>query len=215
MDNSNKPSLRAYIGATGSGKGVSIREHFKREKFPRRVFWDPLREYGEFGRYVTTIAELATALKADKFSVCYWPGPDVGKFPEKFDLFCRAVFAAGNCQVHIEELADVTTASHAPPSWRRITKQGRHQGLKVSAGTQRPADCDKAFLSGVTYIRVFYLRWPKDKKVMAECMDEPLTEISSLTTVEKPDGSTHITYLEKDFRMGTRDRKTIVMKRKK
>lgn len=215
MDNSNKPSLRAYIGATGSGKGVSVREHLKAEKSKRFVCWDPLREYGSFGRYVTSLKELALELKKPSFSVCFWPGAEVEQFPAKFDIFCRAVFAAGNCTVHIEELADVTTPSHAPPSWRRITKQGRHRGLRVIAATQRPADCDKAFLSGVTYIRVFYLRWPKDKKVMAECMDEPLAEVSSLTTVEKPDGSTVITYLEKDFRHGLRERKSITLKGKK
>lgn len=215
MDNSNKPSLRAYIGATGSGKGVSVREHLKAEKAERLVIWDPLREYGQFGRMVTTIPDLCKALAAPKFAVCFWPGAEVEAFGPKFDLFCRAVFSAGNCTVHIEELADVTTASHAPPSWRRITKQGRHRGLRVIAATQRPADCDKAFLSGVTYIRVFYLRWPKDKKVMAECMDEPLSEVSSLTTVEKSDGSTAITYLEKDFRAGHRERKTITLKGKK
>lgn len=215
MDNSNKPSLRAYIGATGSGKGVSVREHLKREKSDRFVCWDPLREYGQYGKYVTNIPDLCKALSSPKFAVCFWPGAEVEGFPAKFDLFCRAVFSAGNCTVHIEELADVTTPSHAPPSWRRITKQGRHQGLKVIAATQRPADCDKAFLSGVTYIRAFMLRWPKDKKVIAECMDEPLQEVSSLTTVEKADGSTHITYLEKDFRAGTRDKKTIVLKGKR
>lgn len=214
MDNSNKPSLRAYIGATGSGKGVSLREHLKREKPSRFVCWDPLREYGQFGKYVTTIPELCKALASQKFGVCFWPGPELEAFAPKFDLFCRAVFSAGNCTVHIEELADVTTPSHAPPSWRRITKQGRHQGLKVIAATQRPADCDKAFLSGVTYMRAFTLRWPKDRKVISECLDEPLAEVSSLTTVEKPDGSTHITYLEKDWRAGTRDKKTIVLKRK-
>jgi len=215
MDNSNKPSLRAYIGATGSGKGVSIRDHLKREKTSRFVCWDPLREYGAFGRTVATISDLCRELAKPAFSVCFWPGAEVGAFAPKFDLFCRAVFAAGNCTVHIEELADVTTPSHAPPSWRRITKQGRHRGLRVIAATQRPADCDKAFLSGVTYIRAFMLRWPKDKKVIAECMDEPLSEVSSLSTVEKNDGSTAITYLEKDFRQGIRERKTITLRPKK
>lgn len=215
MDNSNRPNLRAYIGATGSGKGVSIREHIKQERPDRLVFWDPLREYGQFGRYVTTIAELCKAMASQKFAVCFWPGERVEDFPAKFDLFCRAVFSAGNCTVHIEELADVTTPSHAPPSWRRITKQGRHRGLRVIAATQRPADCDKAFLSGVTYARAFTLRWPKDKKILAECMDEPLGEVATLTTIEKSDGSTVITYLEKDFRTGDRERKTITLKRKK
>lgn len=215
MDNSNRPNLRAYIGATGSGKGVSVREHIVTEKPDRLVFWDPLREYGQFGRYVTSIKDLCKALAAPTFAVCFWPGAEVSAFDAKFDLFCRAVFAAGNCTVHIEELADVTTPSHAPPSWRRITKQGRHQGLRVIAATQRPADCDKAFLSGITYARAFTLRWPKDKKVLAECMAEPLAVIESLSTVEKPDGSTVITYLEKDFRSGFRAQKSITLKGKR
>lgn len=215
MDNSNKPSLRAYIGATGSGKGVSIREHLKAEKPARLVFWDPLREYGQFARYVTTVPELCKALQNKTFAVAFWPGPEIDAFAPKFDLFCRAVFAAGNCTVHIEELADVTTPSHAPPSWRRITKQGRHRGLKVIAATQRPADCDKAFLSGVTYVRAFTVRWPKDKKVLAECMGENLADVAALTTVERPDGSTVITYLEKDFRTGERQQKSITLKGKK
>lgn len=215
MDNSNRPNLRAYIGATGSGKGVSIREHIKREKPDRLVFWDPLREYGSFAKYVTTIPDLCKALASQKFAVAFWPGAEVDGFPAKFDLFCRAVFSAGKCTVHIEELADVTMPSHAPPSWRRITKQGRHRGLKVIAATQRPADCDKAFLSGITYARAFTLRWLKDKKVLAECMAEPLQEVASLSTIEKPDGSTVITYLEKDFRTGERERKTITLRPKK
>lgn len=215
MDNSNKPSLRAYIGATGSGKGVSVREHLKSEKPDRLVIWDPLVEYGQFGTVVTTIDALCKGLAKPKFHVILRPPKEQEKWGDMFDLFCRAVFSAGNCTVHIEELADVTTPSHAPPSWRRITKQGRHRGLRVIAATQRPADCDKAFLSGVTYIRAFMLRWPKDKKVLAECMDEPLAEVAGLTTVEKPDGSTVITYLEKDFRTGHRERKSITLKGKK
>lgn len=215
MDNSNKPSLRAYIGATGSGKGVSIRDYLKAEKPARLVIWDPLREYGQFGRFVTNIPDLCKALAAPAFKVCYWPGKEEKSYAAKFDLFCRAVFSAGNCTVHIEELAQVTTPSHAPPSWRRITKQGRHQGLRVIAATQRPVDCDKDFLSGVTFIRVFYLRWGRDKKLMAELLEEPLSEVLSLSTVEKPDGSTVITYLERDFRSGHRERKSITLRGKK
>ena len=215
MDNTNRPNLRAYIGGTGSGKGVSVREHLDAEKPLRLCVWDPLREYGQYGKTVSTIADLCKELKAEKFKVCFWPGASVEGFASKFDLFCRAVFSAGNCTVHVEELADVTTPSHAPPSWRRITKQGRHRGLRVIAATQRPADCDKAFLSGITYARAFTLRWPRDKKVLAECLGETFDEINTLQTVERPDGSTVITYIEKDFRTGHRARKNITLKGKK
>lgn len=215
MDNSNRPDLRAYIGATGSGKGVSIREHLDKLKPPRRVFWDPLGEYGHYGKTVTTIKALCEALKADKFAVCFWPGPNAQEFAGKFDLFCRAVFSAGNCFVHIEELNDVTNPTHAPPAWRRISKQGRHQGLSVCVGTQRPADCDKAFLSGVTYVRVFTMRFKKDKQVMAELLEIQYSEVQDLYTVEKDNGTTVINCYERDFRTGQRGPKTITLTRKK
>lgn len=215
MDNSNKPDLRAYVGATGSGKGVSIREHIESERSDRRVFWDPLGEYGKYGVTVSTIPALCAELKKKKFGVCFYPGPDLDKFGPKFALFCRAVFAAGDCFVHIEELSDVTKPSYAPPPWRRITKQGRHQGLRVCAGTQRPADCDKAFLSGTTYVRVFTMRWKKDKEIMAELLEIPYAEVAALTTIEKDDGTTVINCYERDFRSGARGQKTITLKRKK
>ena len=53
LDNSNKPDLRLYCGATGSGKGVSIREHLKATKPARLLIWDPLDEYGAFARVRT------------------------------------------------------------------------------------------------------------------------------------------------------------------
>ena len=97
MDNSNRPDLRAYIGATGSGKGVSVREHLKATKPDRFVAWDPLQEYAGFGRTVKSIPELCQALKAKRFAVAFDPGPDPDTYAAKFDLLCRAVFAAGRC----------------------------------------------------------------------------------------------------------------------
>lgn len=214
MDNSNRPDLRAYIGATGSGKGVSIREHLKESKPTRFVAWDPLQEYSGFGRVVRTIPEVCQALKAKRFAVSFDPGPDPDTYAAKFDLLCRAVFAAGNCTFMVEELNGVTRASWAPPSWRRITKQGRHQGLRVIAATQRPADCDKDFFSGLTYCRVFTLRFKADKAVMADLFDVPYAEIAGLTTAES-DTATTINCLERDWRTGQSGKKTIVLKKKR
>jgi hypothetical protein len=218
MDNTNRPDLRAYIGSTGSGKGVSVREHLKASKPDRLVVWDPLHEYGGFGRTVTTIAELANAMKAPKFALCFNPGPDVDAYAKKFDLVCRAVFAAGRCTFLVEELSQVTKASWAPQSWRNVTKRGRHQGLRVIGCTQRPADTDKDFFGGLTYCRVFQLRFRPDKVVMADLLDVPYSQVAELATVENESGThqvTTINYLERDWRAGTSGKNTIVLKRPK
>ncbi len=216
MDNSNRPDLRAYIGSTGSGKGVSVREHLKATKPDRLVVWDPLHEYGGFGRTVTTIPELCQALKAPRFAVCFNPGPDVDSYAKKFDLVCRAVFSVGRCTFLVEELSQVTRASWAPASWRRITKQGRHQGLRVIAATQRPADTDKDFFGGLTYCRVFQLRFRPDKVVMADLLDVPYSQVAELVTVEHETAThlvTTINFWERDWRAGKSGKNTITLKK--
>lgn len=211
MDNSNRPDIRAYIGATGSGKGVSIREHLTREKPLRLLVWDPLNEYGKFAKPVRTLGEVARAVKADRFAVAFNPGANPKEFAAKFAMFCRIAFAAGRLKLLVEELADVTGPSFAPLEWRRCTTQGRHRGLQIVAASQRPAQIDKQFLGGCTYIRCFTLRYPADRQAMAGAMDVPLPDIASLSTIENAAG-TVITYVEKDFRDGTTQRKQITLK---
>lgn len=208
MDNSNRPDIRAYIGATGSGKGVSIREHLKRDKPARLIVWDPLNEYGKFAQPVSTLAALAQAVKAPRFAVAFAPGANPKEFAAKFAMFCRIAFAAGRLKLLVEELADVTGPSFAPLEWRRCTTQGRHRGLQIVAASQRPAQVDKQFLGGCTYIRCFTLRYPADRAAMAGAMDVPVTDIASLSTIENAAG-TVITYIEKDFRDGKTQRNTI------
>lgn len=210
MDNSNKPNIRAYIGGTGSGKGVSIREYLKQRKPPRLAIWDTNSEYAYLCKVVRTIPALCAELQKKNFAVSFVPKHDPKIMPGQFDLFCRAMMAAGNLVMYVEELADVTKASWAPPAWRVCCKRGRHAGFEIIASTQSPADCDKAFFSGATYIRCFVLREVNHRRKMAACMDETLDTINSLQTVQKGT-TTHITYLEKDFRQATRTLKTITI----
>lgn len=202
LDNSNKPSLRLYCGATGSGKGVSIREYLKALKPARLLVWDPLHEYGDFGRSIGKLSEVARAAAGKSFRIVYTPGPTVSTYDDKFSMFCRIAFAAGNNVMFVEELADVTKPSYAPQAWRQCTKKGRHAGLQIIAATQRPADIDKHFLGGCTYIRCFTQRFPADVAAMAGAMKLPRAEVEKLETVETEGGATVLNWIEKDFRTG-------------
>jgi hypothetical protein len=213
MDNSNRPDIRASRGATGSGKGVSIREHLRKEKPKRLVIWDPLSEYAEFAKPARTLADCITAMGAGSFKVAFTPGGDVKGYADKFALLCRAVFAAGNCTFLVEELADVTSASYAPLEWRRCTTQGRHRGLKIIAASQRPAQVDKQFLGGCTYMRCFTLRYPQDRAAMAGAMSVRAAQIEELQTIETHVG-TEIMFFEKDFRSGKTTKNTIKLQKK-
>lgn len=201
-NNSNRPDIRAFIGATGSGKGVSIRAALRELKPKRLLVWDPLGEYGEFvTATVDRLEVLATMAKGAAFRVAFWPGADATNYADKFAMFCRVAFAAGDAVMLVEELSDVTTASYAPQPWRRCTVQGRHRGLKIIAGTQRPAKVDKDFLGGCTYVRCFTLRYPQDRQAMAAVLDVPVNTIAALQTHEEGK-FTLINYVERDFRGG-------------
>ncbi|MBN9407622.1 MAG: hypothetical protein J0H69_00605 [Burkholderiales bacterium] len=202
MDNSNRPDVRAYIGSTGSGKGVSIRDHLKAVKAKRLLVWDPLDEYGAFCKLKTRdLAAVAQAMKAPAFTISYFPGPNAKLYEERFDMFCRLAFAAGDLHMLVEELSNVTSPSYAPASWQRCTTQGRHRRLRIIAASQRPAQVDKDFFGNCTYIRCFALRYPADRKAMAGGMNVPLAQLDELRTIE---GDTHveINWLEADFRSG-------------
>lgn len=202
MDNSNKPNLRLYCGATGSGKGVSLREYMRGLKPARLLVWDPLGEYGDLvTRTTAKLSEVAQAAKAPAFRIAFYPGADAGAFKDRFAMFCRIAFAAGNLVMLVEELADVTSPSYAPLAWRQCTKKGRHAGLQIIAATQRPADIDKHFLGGCTYVRCFTQRFPADAKAMAGAMKLPLETINALETREEG-AVTVLNWIEKDFRTG-------------
>lgn len=202
MDNSNRPSIRAYVGATGSGKGVSVREYLKSQKPPRLLVWDPLGEYGYACKVVTSdLAVVARELAKPTSSVAFYPGPDARKFPDKFGIWCRMAWSAGNLEALVEELSDVTSASFAPQPWARLVRQGRHRGLRLVGCTQRPAKVDKDFLGNATYVRVFQLSWPDDVQVMAKCVRAPLADVEALVTTEGPK-ATEIRFIERDKATG-------------
>lgn len=197
-----EPRIEAYIGASGSGKGVSIARRLRELKPPRLIVWDPRGEYADHARQVTALPELVRIVgkagASGGFRVRYVPGPSV-KLSEAFGLVCTLAFRAGSCVFVAEELSDVTTASLAPPAWRQCITQGRHQALHVIAAAQRPALIDKTLLGNCTYIRCFTLRYREDRQAMARAMDVDEARITELVTTHG-EGATVIRYLERDFR---------------
>lgn len=197
----NKPQIEAYIGASGSGKGVSINARLKELKPKRLIVWDPRDEYSDHAAQQTSLKTLALAVAkagAGPVRVRYVPGPAM-KLADAFGVVCHLAFTAGNAVFLAEELSDTTTGSYAPPSWRQVITQGRHKGLHIIGAAQRPALIDKTFLGNATYIRCFTLRYDEDRRAMAKALDVPQERVNALRT--KDDGRrTDIHFLERDFR---------------
>lgn len=201
MSVTNKPQIEAYIGASGSGKGVSINARLEELKPARLLIWDPRNEYGKRAPRCDTLPKLVGSFKraaGGPVRARYVAGSGMS-MADAFGFVCDLAFRVGNLTFLAEELSDVTTASLAPPAWRRVITQGRHQGLHVIGAAQRPALIDKTLLGNCTYIRCFTLRYEADRRTMAAAMDVPLATITGLETVEGA-RDVVIGYVERDFR---------------
>jgi hypothetical protein len=179
----SQPQIEAYIGMTGSGKGVSVNRRLAELQPARLLVWDPRAEYEKHARKVDTLAALRDALKSRAFRLRYVPGPKVD-LKAAFGKVCEMAFAAGGLVFIAEELSDVTQPSWAPPAWKQIITQGRHQDLIVFGCAQRPALVDKNFLGNATMIRVFMLGYEEDSKAMAKAVRAPLALVDDLFTNE-------------------------------
>lgn len=181
----NDASIIAVIGATGSGKGVYIKNYALKKSDKRLLIWDYMREYGPFVDVATDNLQAAVRmLKNQTFKVAFQPSFDDKVRAKQFDLFCRAAYAAGNCRVVVEELSFVTKPSWAPGGWKMLSSIGRHRGLRIIGATQRPAQVDKAFWSNATEIHCGFLNYATDQKVMADNLGLPVADIVGLKPLE-------------------------------
>jgi hypothetical protein len=184
-DQSNSADVIAVIGATGSGKGVYIKNYELKKSEKRLLIWDYMREYGPFTDVQTPklVAALQT-LTAQRFRTAFHPDFEDKVRAKQFDLFCKAAVHAGNLRLVVEELAFVTAPSFAPAGWKMVTSVGRHRGLRVVGASQRPAQVDKAFWSNCTEIHCGFLNYEDDQKVMARTLGVSLSDVQALQPLE-------------------------------
>lgn len=193
-----RAAIEAYIGATGSGKGLAINRRLDELKPRRLLIWDPCGEYGARAGAVNNLPAAVEAFKragGGPVRVRYVPGGRL-KIADAFGLLCDLAFTAGDLVFVGEELSDVTTASWAPPSWRRCNTQGRHRGLHIIGATQRPALIDKTILSGATRIRCGALEYSADIKAMADHLRRPVEEVAAIRMQQDPHPV--LDYIERD-----------------
>lgn len=182
-----KASITVVCGGSGSGKSAWVKQQIKNAS--RLVVWDIDDEYsGDVSGIsrITSISEMAQTLKTrKKGKFCY-----VGK-PGDFNLWCRAVFAWGNCVAVAEELAGVTSPAKAPEGWHTLVSRGRKRGIEIYGVTQRPSESDKTIMGNSTLKHVGFMPRAKDRKYMADEMDIEIGHLNCLQPLE---------YVEKEGR---------------
>ena len=181
----NDAEVIAVIGATGSGKGVFIKNYALKKSDRRLLIWDYMREYGQFTDLQTdSLGAAIRAMNQAQFRIAFQPSFDDSLRARQFDAFCKAAVAVGNLRLVIEELAFVTKASHAPAGWKMATSIGRHKKLRIIGASQRPAQVDKAFWSNCTEIHCGFLNYDDDQKTMSKALGVTIGDVMSLEPLE-------------------------------
>jgi hypothetical protein len=173
------------MAASGSGKGVWLKQQLFQHKPKRLVIWDFKSEYGEFAKLARTLGEVRTLMmKAGAegpLQVRYKPQSfDMKAMRREFEGLCTLVQAWEHCWFLAEELSNVTMPSWAPPAWRMMTTGGRHEGITIIGVSQNPALIDKTFLSNCTLIHVGQLHEHAHRSAVEKSMDVEPGELADL-----------------------------------
>lgn len=194
---SNNAKIWAVIGASGTGKGLWIKQQLATLQPDRLVCWDFKNEYGDYARPVETLDGIRRAMlqaKGGPLRVRYLPrGAGEKNVRKEFEALCELVYAFGHCVFIAEELSNVTTPGWAPAAWRKMTTSGRHEAVHIIGATQNPALVDKTFLGNCTLVHVCALREYPHRQYVARSIDCPLQSVTDLQQFE---------YLERDYDTG-------------
>lgn len=189
----SKPAnIRAYMGGTGTGKTLSVKQYIARQKPARLLLWDSVHEHQGAGDACSSAKDLEQRSRAQRFALRYMPrGRSPRELEREFEFFCMVAWRSVGATVWVEELSTVTRPGYASPSWRRLCTAGRHQRLTIIGTAQRPAQADKDFLGNATFIRATGgFRYARDEEVVAQVLRVQPAELAELPPLH---------YIERDF----------------
>lgn len=186
----NKAQIYCVLGASGSGKTTFAMRELQRTKPRRLLIWDTKGEFAREGYAIekSSLGEVAKILveagKAGGFSIAYRPNGDAKAMKRQFNTFCLLAFHRKSLTLVAEELADVTTANHAPEGWRKVTSQGRTEGVTIYGLSQHPASIDKHFFGNASYVRTGRLNYESHVKAVANVMGVTAEQIRAMLPLE-------------------------------
>lgn len=189
MAAASKPLVVAALGSRGTGKSAWVKARVARLKPARLAVWDYMREY-EGG--TPNLGECIRAMGARRFVSVFQPSHDAATCERQFELWCSAVYAAGNVLALVEELAFVTKPSRAPEAWRRLSLIGRHRGVSLIGTSQRPASIDKDFIANCDIVHCGRLAYRPDAEKAAIVLGvevEELLRLPDLAWIERAAGA--------------------------
>jgi hypothetical protein len=179
----------AAFGARGTGKTAWVKQQIERINPPRLMIWDFKHDppLDTIGKPVANMPEFIKTMKKPVFKLRYMVD-HTRDIQAQFDLFCQAAWLAGNVMLFVDELPEVTKANKAPAAWRRCVNVGRlyrgqdgkERSISIIGAGQRPAECDKSFISNCDVIHTGRLSNPDDARELAKSIGCDFRELMSL-----------------------------------
>lgn len=179
----------AAFGARGTGKTAWVKQQILAARPPRLMVWDFKHDPGleDVGRAFHALPEFIQSLKARTFASRYLVN-HAGDVPQQFEFFCLAAWQAGCVLMFVDELPEVTKANKAPPAWRRCVNVGRdyrdaagaRKWLSIIGAGQRPAECDKSFISNADVIHTGRLSNAADARELSQSLGCDFRELLAL-----------------------------------
>lgn len=178
-----KGSSWAVLAASEMGKGVWLKARLAEAKPERLFIWDTNDEYERLAKRAPKLFDVLQAITSGgPCAVRYVPRARKDKdLRAEFEAWCSVVYGAEGATIVVEELADVTAPSYAPPAWRKLNTRGRHhQGLTLYWMSQSPAFIDKAALGNATHLHVGFLTDPNHQAAAAAYLGCKPQDIANL-----------------------------------
>lgn len=178
-------SVEFFVGARKSGKSTMMKESARR--FRRVLVFSPLEKTNCYGEFLgvepsPTLPEFLAAVAAGGHAV--WAPPHGGSNPELFDMWNKIVWIEGNCLALADELAGVSRPGKAVGWWGENLMFGRHRGICIAAGAQRPTEVDSTIRGNTSRVCVFRLGKLSDKKLMADEIGVDVARVKALRQLE-------------------------------
>lgn len=190
----------AAFGARGTGKTAWVKQWLNAQKPARLLVWDYKHDPAlmTIGKPYSSLPDLIRASRGANFEARYLVNHSTD-IHAQFALFCECAWLAGNLTIFVDELPEVTKANKAPAAWRRCVNVGRlykgHDGkersLSIIGAGQRPAECDKSFISNADVIHTGRLSHQGDARDLAQsigCDFRVLMTLADLHWVERRAG---------------------------
>lgn len=204
----NSAAIHCVLGASGSGKTSHVMQELRRTKPKRLLIWDTKGEFARegYGLAVESLGDVVARVagaKAGAFALAFRPRGDEKQMKAQFSIFCKLAFAAKNLTLVAEELSDVTTASYAVEGWRKVSSQGRTEGVTIYGLSQHPASIDKHFAGNASTVRTGRLNEASHIRKVANVLRIKPDEIVALLPLE---------WIQRDMNTGALTRGKITFK---